>query len=156
VRYLIGDLDATVRHCRRILDLDPQYGRARELLGVVYLRAGKSLEAVAELESASASASHTAALTASLAHARAVTGDEAAARRLLVRLQRADGPRYVSQYSVALAHVGLGDADAAFASLERATADCDPALAFVAVEPRFEPVRADPRYDRLIDLLGLG
>ena len=42
--------------------------------------------------------------------------------------------------------------NAAFASLEQAVADCDPALTNVAVEPRFEPLRSDPRYARLLEL----
>ena len=55
----------------------------------------------------------------------------------------------------ALAHVGLGDRDAAFALLEQAVADCDPALANLAVEPHLEPLRADARYTRLLERLRL-
>lgn len=58
-------------------------------------------------------------------------------------------------YHAAMAHVGLGEIDAAFAALERATVDADPALAAVAVEPRVAPLRTDPRYARLVELLGL-
>jgi hypothetical protein len=31
----------------------------------------------------------------------------------------------------------------------------DPALTNLAVEPRLEPLRSDPRYARLLELLGL-
>ena len=56
---------------------------------------------------------------------------------------------------MALAQVGLGNADAAFDALERAAADHDPALAHVAVEPRFEPIRSEPRYAALAGQLAL-
>jgi hypothetical protein len=58
-------------------------------------------------------------------------------------------------YQLALVHTGLGDADCAFAALEQATVDADPALAYLKVDPRVAPLRSDPRYARLIDLLGL-
>ena len=56
---------------------------------------------------------------------------------------------------VAIAQSGLGDLDAAFAALEQATVDADPELPNVVVEPRFAPLRSDPRYARLVELLGL-
>ena len=53
------------------------------------------------------------------------------------------------------AHAGLGNADEAFAALEQAWLDRDPALAGVHVEPRFEPLRADARYRELLERLKL-
>jgi hypothetical protein len=94
-------------------------------------------------------------LLAWLSHAKAVSGDRSGAEDLLDSLQRLDRIRYLPQYHLAMAHVGLGDMDAAFAALERATIDADPALVNIAVEPRFAPLRADPRYARLVELLGL-
>ena len=38
---------------------------------------------------------------------------------------------------------------------ERAVVDSDPALPFIAVEPRFAPLRGDARYARLVELMGL-
>jgi hypothetical protein len=64
-------------------------------------------------------------------------------------------PVYLWPYHLAIAHAGLGDADEAFATLEQATVDADPALGCIAAEPRFEPLRGDVRYARLLDLLGL-
>ena len=45
--------------------------------------------------------------------------------------------------------------DEAFVALERAAVERDPAFAYVAVEPRFEPLRGDPRYAPLVRQLGL-
>jgi hypothetical protein len=50
---------------------------------------------------------------------------------------------------------GLGDLDDAYAALEQATVDADPALINLTAEPRFEPLRSDARHTRLIELLGL-
>ena len=78
-----------------------------------------------------------------------------AGRALLAALQGLDGSRYLPHYHLAIAYSGLDEVDAAFVALEQATVDCDPVLAHVAVEPRFGPIRSDPRYTRLVDLLGL-
>ena len=63
--------------------------------------------------------------------------------RTLTRVERLDGEKYVSPYHLALAHAGVGNLDAAFASLDQAWLDRDPALSNVHVDPRFEPLRAD-------------
>jgi hypothetical protein len=92
---------------------------------------------------------------AELSHAKAVTGNRDGAADLMIRLMRLKGTRHVSAYHLALAQVGLGDLDRAFAALEQATIDADPALSNLAMEPRFDPIRSDTRFERLIELLGL-
>ena len=156
VRFLVGDHDAALGHCRRTADLDPQYLPARRLIGAVYLQAGKTRDAIDVLEAAHAEAKEDPIVAAALAHAKAIAGDEAGATALLEALRRLDRRRYLPPYYLALVHVGLGDADRAFAALEQATVDADPALGYVAVDPRFEPIRRDARYLRLVELLGLG
>jgi hypothetical protein len=54
-----------------------------------------------------------------------------------------------------VALVGLGDVDGAFAALDRAAEDRDPAVASVGVDPRFEPLRAEARYTSLAARLGV-
>jgi hypothetical protein len=107
------------------------------------------------LEAAHAEARQDPILAASLAHAKAVTGDRAGARAVLEQMSRLDRKRYLPPYQLALVHVGLGDCDRAFAALEQATVDADPALGYLKVDPRMAPLRADSRYVRLLDLLGL-
>jgi hypothetical protein len=94
-------------------------------------------------------------LLAWLAHAKAAVGDRDDARGILAKLARMAERRFVPSYHLALAHIGLDDHDLAFSALERATVECDPALPNLVVDPRFEPIRADPRYGRLVELLGL-
>ena len=155
VRYLAGDYDGALAHCRRTTDIDPQYLPARRLVGAVYLQIGRTEDAIAVLDAAHAEASHDAVYAAYLSNAKALAGDAAGAAELVAGLPRLGATRYLSRYHLALAHVGIGDCDSAFAALEQAVVDSDPALIYLAVEPRFEPIRPDPRYARLLDLLGL-
>jgi TolB-like protein/Tfp pilus assembly protein PilF len=155
VRYLAGDYDGALAHCRRTTDIDPQYLPARRLVGAVYLQIGRTEDAVAVLDAVHAEASQDPVYAASLSNARALAGDAPGAALLVAGIPRLGATRYVSRYHLALAHVGVGEWDAAFAALEQAVVDSDPALVYLAVEPRFEPIRSDPRYARLLDLLGL-
>ena len=70
-------------------------------------------------------------------------------------MRRLDRRRYLPPYQLAMVYAGLGDWDQAFVALEQATVDADPALAYLAVDPRMRPLRPDPRYARLLALLGL-
>jgi TolB-like protein/tetratricopeptide (TPR) repeat protein len=155
VRYLAGDYDAALDRCQRTAELDPQYLPARRMIGAVFLQAGKTADALDVLEAAHAEAEHDPILGASLAHAKAVAGDRTGARAVLDHIHRLDRKRYLPPYQLALVHAGLGDHDRAFAALEQATVDADPALGYLKVDPRMAPLRGDARYTRLLDLLGL-
>jgi TolB-like protein/Tfp pilus assembly protein PilF len=155
VRYLVGDNDGAIARSRKAVEMEPRYLVAHRVLAAAYLQSGRSHDAVSALETALALSPEDPVLLAWLAHARAVTGCPEIADALVNRLQRLAGERHVPSYHLALAHVGSGDLDAAFAALEQATVDADPSLLNLAVEPRFEPLRSDARYARLIELLGL-
>jgi hypothetical protein len=56
-------------------------------------------------------------------------------------------------YAVAVAHAGLGDFDAAFEWLDKAIEERS--LHFYIMEPAFEDLRRDPRFDRIRQKLGI-
>ena len=155
VCYLAGDHVAALEHCRRTTDLDPQYFPAREVQGAVYLQAGKVRDAVAVLEAAYVQARHDPVVAAALAQARAVAGDREGAEALLAAVHRLGDTRYVPPYHLALAHAGLGNVDAAFGALQQGAADGDPALVYMAVEPRLAALRTDARFPHLLAQVGL-
>jgi serine/threonine-protein kinase len=61
----------------------------------------------------------------------------------------------VPAFHLALAYVGVGDDGAAFDALERALADRDPLVGHVAVDPVFDPIRNDPRFEHILATLRL-
>jgi hypothetical protein len=84
-----------------------------------------------------------------LAYVKAIEGAHREARDLVARARALGAERYVSAYHLAVAFVGLEDHDQAFALLDRAWVDRDPALAGIVIEPLFEPIRKDSRYAAL-------
>lgn len=154
VRYLAGDLDAAVDRCRHVVDMSSRFMAARRLLGAAYLQMGRHAEAIAAFEEALASDADLPQI-AWLAHAKGSSGDRRSARALVDRVLRQASDRHVSGYHLALAHVGVGDLDAAFAALDQACTDRDPVLLQAAVEPRLDPLRSDERYQQLLGRLGI-
>jgi TolB-like protein/Tfp pilus assembly protein PilF len=155
VRYAAGDYGGAIDQCRHAIELDGRYPAARRLLGAAHLQLGDEKEALRVLETACAGGDIDPVATAWLIHARAVLGDRAGAAGLLTKLERHARQRYVPPYHLAIAHTGLGDLDAAFATLDRAIDDRDPVLPNAGVDPRFAPLRGDRRFTELLLRLAL-
>lgn len=81
-------------------------------------------------------------------------GRTADARQLLAELEQATRP--VPPYEIAGVYAGLGDIERAFAWLEKAYTARDVNLVFLRVDPKMDPLRADPRLLALIDRCGFG
>jgi hypothetical protein len=52
-------------------------------------------------------------------------------------------------------HASLGATDEAFAALERAFDERSDILAFLKVEPHWDPLRSDPRFRDMLARVGL-
>ena len=155
VRYAAGDLGAAIDRGRHVLDMDAGFAPARRILGAALLGAGQIHEAIEELSSVASREPDDRIAASWLAHAKAVAGERREAAALVEQLDKASEESYVPGYHLALAHTGLGNHDRAFALLERACRDRETAIINVRVEPRFEPLRRDPRYATLLRTLHL-
>lgn len=72
------------------------------------------------------------------------------ARQVLAAVGFREPRKYVPAYPRALVLIALQDFDAAFALLERALADRAHSIAFLRVDPGLDPLRSDPRFERLV------
>ncbi len=155
VRYAAGEFDTAIDRSRHVLDMDAGYAPARRILGASLLGAGKPDEAVLELTAAVGPDAEDPISLAWLAHAKALAGSRDEAGALVTQLESSARNHYVPGYHLALAHIGLGNRDAAFGLLEKACSDREPSVVNLRVEPRFEPLRRDPRYGALLQKLRL-
>ena len=154
-RYIAGDYETAIDLCRYVMDMQRHFTPAWRVLGVSLIQMGRVAEGVAELEAAAAIASTDPVLLAWLAHAKAIRGDCGVARTILTALDRLRSERFVPAYHLALAHVGLGDADEAFRQLDVACEERDPALINLNRDPRFDPIRQDARFSVLVNRVRL-
>jgi tetratricopeptide (TPR) repeat protein len=149
-QYMAGDYQSAIDTCRDVMNMQRHFTPAWRVLGASLIQMGRPAEGVAELEAAAAVASTDPVLLAWLAHAKAGRGECGVARTILAALEEMRQERFVPAYHVALAHVGLGDADEAFRQLDAACEERDPALVNLKRDPRFEPIRADSRFSALV------
>ena len=63
--------------------------------------------------------------------------------------------RYVSPYGIASIYACMDEVETALDWLERAYREHDQTLAWVKVHPRLDPVRGEPRYERLLRKMNL-
>ena len=136
------------------LDLDSTYARARFWIGMAEEQLGRSDEAIQELKATIQHGGPTSAYLAALGHVYATSGHRREALRLLDDLETRSKTRYVSPLDIATVRLGLGDTDSALALLSRAVRARDGGLVFLAVDPRYEPVRRDPRFQCLLRRIG--
>lgn len=154
-RYAAGSFEEAIAECRHTLEMGPAYVPAWRLIAAAQLQTGDAAAAQGSLEEARRLAGDHPHLLAWLAHARGRDGRRDEAVQLIARLRSIEDA-YVSPYHLAIAYLGIDSLDAAFESLEQAFIDRDPAIGHVAIEPRFEPIRADVRYARLLARMNLG
>ena len=74
---------------------------------------------------------------------------------MIERLRSLSSQRYVASFDLALAWLGLGDRERTLASLEQAFQERSPRLLFLEVEPRFDPLRSEARFQALLRRAGL-
>jgi TolB-like protein/DNA-binding winged helix-turn-helix (wHTH) protein/Flp pilus assembly protein TadD len=143
-----GDRHEALQTFLDVLDVEPGYAPALLGLGIVQASLGRMDEADASLEQASGAAGGSALFDASLAYACATSGREARAREIAARMERAR-PR--SAFLIGVVYAGLGDVDAAFEWLEASIEAHDPRARFIAADERLASLRADPRFQGLVE-----
>jgi len=146
--------DKAVAQHRETLGLAPDFGPAHLYLGAALERAGHFQEALAEIGRARSLVGDSAYGLAALGFTAARAGDPGRARAALRELIALQEVGRAQAADVALVAVGLGEREDALAWLQKAFERRD-ALNNLGVDPRFDALRGDARFSRLLRALGL-
>jgi len=133
-----------------IVSVAPGWGPGLLVLGETLVRAKRFDEAEAaylKAESVGAPAAR-----AELASFYFMRGKKDLAKRALADLEARARTSYVSPYLMAIAAAGP-DPERAFRALEAAFEERSPALRLLKRDPRFDPIRGDPRFTGLVRVL---
>lgn len=155
VLYMARRNDEAIAHYMTTLSLNPGYVQVRTRLGDAYELAGRHDDAIRELTTVVRLSNDSATSRVALAQIYALAGRNADARRLLDRALLERRERYVSSGAIANVFVALGDADQAFEWLEQSHHERANNVAYLAVEPLYDRIRQDPRFQRLVKAVGL-
>ena len=154
-RYMAGRYDDAIEVCRHTLGMGSTYVPALRLLAFARTELGHGDAAASDLEQATRQLGPHPYLLSTLAHIYGSLGRHSEAVEQLAALQQLERDRYISPYLLALVYVAIERSDAAFDALDRAVNDRDPLAAHCALEPRFAPLRSEPRFERLLESVNL-
>lgn len=122
----------------------------QDMLSWCYLQIGNRQAAIESARRAVELSNRSSSALCALAHAEAASGNRAAAAALVEEIERIAQQRYLSPYDRASAFLLVGDKANALRLLEQAYVDRDWWITWVAIEPRWDSVRSEPRFKKLV------
>jgi serine/threonine-protein kinase len=145
--------DEAIAVLERALQVDTTWQRTHAMLGRAYLAVGRNDDAIRAMRR---TGYEYAAFdpTAMLAYGLGITGQTVEARGMVDRLEARARGSYVRPVDLVAVHLGLGDTARALHWAERMPDDRG-SMFFVLSDPLFEPIRDTPRFQRVIQRLGL-
>ena len=146
--YFLREYDGAVEQCQKALALDPQDANAWKILGLAY--AGKTMYRGAATAFRNSVIFGDPIWVGHLGYAYAKAGERDEALKALNKLKRLSKRKFVGADVLAAVYAGLGDKDQAFRSLAKAIEERDSALAYAKIEPMYDPLRSDPRFQDLL------
>ena len=152
--YGYRDYDSALRVHQEVLKNDPQYALAHLMLGYDYSQKKRYRTAIAHFRKTLSNGETRLALNA-LGYAYALAGDKDAAKEVLNELKRLLKTSFASPYALAAIYAGLGEQEAALDYLARAFERRDPELIWLKWDPHLDNLRSDPRFQRLLNQMGL-
>ncbi len=146
--------DRAIESYEKALELDPAFHRAQQLLGAAYTEKGEHARAIAELETARASLPGDPRVLAISGHSYGRAGRRDKALATLEEMKRLSARRPVLAYYFAEIHTGLGEKTRALELLEESCDARESQLVDLKVSPRWDTLRAEPRFQVLLKRIG--
>ena len=141
--------DEAEAQARKTLEMDPHFYIAHYYLGEALQFKGKLADAIAEFQKSFESNNDPFSL-AMLGQAYAHQGKTDEAGKVLTRLREQAKSQYISPYAFAVVLTALGDKAHAIEELERGYEDTGFYISLIKVDPLFDDLRGDPRFEALV------
>jgi serine/threonine-protein kinase len=155
VHMLCGDYSKALAIYRELADMDPSFYKGHSSMGRVLSLMGEYELAIEALERARELGGELPSILGALGEVLARAGRRAQALGVLQELEAMSETRWVPASCFAILHLGLGDRAAALTYLEAATDARELAVTALRVHPLYDPLRGEPRFERLLERIGL-
>jgi TolB-like protein/Tfp pilus assembly protein PilF len=152
ILYFSRQYDRAIEQFHAVLEMEPSFNRAYIVVSAE-VRAGKFPDALADIERWRRNGLPDQGLWVMQAYVDGRSGKRAEARALLRKLQRSAHPPQ-SEIAWIPAYLGIGQNDEVIALLEQAYADHGNVVD-LKVQPNYDPLRSDPRFQDLLRHVGL-
>ena len=153
--YYSRDYDRAIELFQKTLEMEPGFPAAVQILVAAYMQKGQydlALAKIKEFEETNVLG------TAAQVYAMAGRKDDAkrALEELKLRYQdRRSGREYVSAITVAFVYASLGDKEEAIKWVEKGYEERAFQMQFLKVDPRWDALRDDPRFQEILKKVGL-
>jgi adenylate cyclase len=148
-------LESAISECEKELEIDPKFVPAYIKLGKTYLQKSLFKEGISMMRKAVEISGGSTLARAYLAFAYGVSGSKDQARAIINELVEISKKQYVSAFNIAVAYSGIGDKDDTITWLEKAFETHAGGLFKINVDPMFDNLRNEPRFQELIRGIGL-
>ena len=155
ILFYSRDYDRAIEQVRGVLRKEPNFPRAVSLLVHAYVEKGMYAQALAEAEVFGRLYGGGPQPWSMLAYIYGREGQTERARRELEKLEQLGRQEQVSPVFMLWAHLGIGYKEEALADLEKAYAEHSMVMTTLKVDPAFDPLRSDPRFQDLLHRVGL-
>ena len=152
--YFARQYEAAIQQLQKTLEMDPKFVPAQHALEAAYAQSGMTKEAVAERQKV-LTLSGNPDLAAAIGEDYSTSGYSGVLRSWLEGLQEISKRGYVSAYNMSEIYARLGQKQEALAALERAYTERDSNLTNMKVEPVFDGIRSEARFQELLRRLAM-
>jgi len=152
--YYARQYAAAIEQFRKTLDMDSNFVPAQHAIELAYAQNGMNREAVAERQKV-LTLSGSPDLAAAIGEDYSKSGYSGVLQSWLEGLNEVSKRGYVSSYNIAQIHARLGNKPQTLAMLEHAYGARDGNLTYLKVDPVFDDLRSDPRFQGLLQKLAM-
>jgi TolB-like protein/Tfp pilus assembly protein PilF len=147
--------DEAIDEALNSIKVNPDFPLLYYWLGYAYRQKKMYSEAIATFTRGRQIAGDRPFLVMAYGHAQAVAGNATEARKSLRMLENLQKKEYVPDLYLAAIHVGLGEKNEAFRLLNSAYQQRVDRLIYLKVDAMADPLRSDPRFQELLNKIGL-
>jgi TolB-like protein/DNA-binding winged helix-turn-helix (wHTH) protein/Tfp pilus assembly protein PilF len=147
--------DEAIAQLRNVIAMDPNHYQAHWFLSHTYAANKQFDEAIAAAQKAVDLSERSPGALGMLGLVYGLAGKPEEATKVLNELLELNKRRYVTPAALVNVYIGLGNKDQAFVWFEKAFAERSNYLAYLKVFPILDPLRSDPRFNDLIQRVGL-
>ena len=155
VFYYARRYDEAIAAGHQALEMDTNFVIARLTVGEAYEQKRMYEESFAELRKVNESTGGFPEASGAIGHAYAVAGRRDEALKIVEELKSMSAREYVSPLHFAIIYCGLEQKEKALEQLERAGDERAGWLINLGVDPRYDALRSEPRYQAMLRRLGL-
>ncbi|HLE57373.1 MAG TPA: tetratricopeptide repeat protein, partial [Rhodothermia bacterium] len=156
-RFLLyaGDYAEAIAQSQKALELDSEYWQSYHDAASATLALGDAEAALEWYRKGQSLDTAVRAYDALIVRALAVLNRREEAEEILSRLEEESRLHYVREEILAMGYAAMDNFDRAFACLDRAIQARSAGVIYLHLDPGYEPLRKDPRFDVLVKRIGL-